>query len=177
MRVRVSSSAIVEAFDTYDWYLRLGPLATVNEKYLFGKIPTWNDFVAHPNYDAFWQKLATTSYLVKVTVPTLNVAGWWDQEDFYGPQKIYETLEPHDHQEKSFFVAGPWNHGGWTRPGSSLGRIKFGADTSKYFREKIQAPFFAYFLKDKGRWDISEAVTFETGPTPGRSMTNGRPAN
>ena len=24
-------------------------------------------------------------YLKGVTVPTLNVAGWWDQEDFYGP--------------------------------------------------------------------------------------------
>ena len=31
--------------------------------------------------------------LDRVTVPTLNVAGWWDQEDFYGPIKIYEMLE------------------------------------------------------------------------------------
>ena len=31
-----------------------------------------------------------------MTVPTLNVAGWWDQEDFYGPIKIYELLEKHD---------------------------------------------------------------------------------
>ncbi|MCX6569524.1 MAG: CocE/NonD family hydrolase [Candidatus Aminicenantes bacterium] len=153
-----------DTFDTYEWYLRLGPLSAVNERYLLGKIPTWNDYVAHPNYDAFWQKQAMASYLTRVTVPTLNVAGWWDQEDFYGPQKIYETLEPHDSGKMSFFVAGPWNHGGWMRTdGSSLGRIKFGANASKYFREKIQAPFFAYFLKDKGKWDVPEAVTFETG--------------
>ena len=153
-----------DAFDTYDWYLRLGPMSTVNERYLLGKIPTWNDYVAHPNYDAFWQKQAMAPYLTRVTVPTLNVAGWWDQEDFYGPQKIYETLEPLDSGEMSFFVAGPWNHGGWMGgDGSSLGRIKFGGGTAKYFREKIQAPFFAHYLKDKGGWDVPEAVTFETG--------------
>jgi putative CocE/NonD family hydrolase len=153
-----------DTFDTYEWYLRLGPLAAVNEQYLLGKIPTWNDFVAHPNYDAFWQKQAMAPYLVRVTVPTLTVAGWWDQEDFYGPQKIYETLEPHDGARISFFVAGPWNHGGWMRPdGSNLGRIKFGTNTSKYFRAKIQAPFFAHFLKDKPGWEVREAAAFETG--------------
>ena len=153
-----------DAFDTYEWYLRLGPLSAVNERYLLGKIPTWNDYIAHPNYDAFWQKQAMASYLTRVTVPALHVAGWWDQEDFYGPQKIYETLEPLDRDEVSFFVAGPWNHGGWMRAdGSSLGRIKFGANASKYFREKIQAPFFAHYLKDKGGWAVPEAVTFETG--------------
>jgi putative CocE/NonD family hydrolase len=153
-----------DRYDTFEWYLRLGPLSVVNERYLLGKIPSWNDFVAHPNYDAFWRKQAMAPYLTRVTVPTLTVAGWWDQEDFYGPQKIYETLEPLDREKMNFFVAGPWNHGGWMRSdGSSLGRIKFGANTSKYFREKIQASFFAHYLKDKSGWNVPEAVTFETG--------------
>ncbi len=152
-----------DRYDTYEWYLRLGPLSGVNEKYLLGKIPTWNDYVAHPNYDAFWQKQAMAPYLDRVTVPALHVAGWWDQEDFYGPQKVYETLEPLDGRNVSFFVAGPWNHGGWARRGDALGRIKFGADTSKYYRERIEAPFFAHFLKDQDGWGIPEAVTFETG--------------
>ncbi len=152
-----------DRYDTYEWYLRLGPLSAVNEKYLFGKIPTWNDYLAHPNYDAFWQKQAVAPYLVRVTVPALHVAGWWDQEDFYGPQKIYETLEPLDGGEVSFFVAGPWNHGGWARRGDSLGRIKFGSDTAKYYQERIEAPFFAHFLKGQGGWEIPEAITFETG--------------
>ena len=159
-----STNFSFDEYDTFEWYLRLGPLSTVNEKYLFGKIPTWNDYVAHPNYDAFWRRQAMASYLARVTVPMLHVAGWWDQEDFYGPQKIYETLEPLDGREISFFVAGPWNHGGWMRPGGeALGRIKFGSDTSKFFREKIQAPFFACYLKDKPGWEVPEAITFETG--------------
>src|SRR4051812_34947463 len=49
--------------DTYDWYLRLGSLARVNEKYLNGKIPSWNDFANHPNYDEFWQRQAAAPYI------------------------------------------------------------------------------------------------------------------
>jgi uncharacterized protein len=159
-----NSDFAFDEYDTYEWYLHLGPLGTVNAKYLLGKIPTWNDYVAHPNYDVFWKTQAMAPYLTRVTVPALHVAGWWDQEDFYGPQKIYETLEPLDAGRLSFFVAGPWNHGGWMRPGgAALGRIKFGSDTSKYFRDKIQAPFFAHYLKDKPGWDVPEAITFETG--------------
>jgi hypothetical protein len=78
--------------DTFEWYLKLGPLANVNDKYFHGQRPTWNDFVAHPSYDSFWQREAFAPYLIRVTVPTLNVAGWWDQEDFYGALKIYELL-------------------------------------------------------------------------------------
>ena len=153
-----------DRYDTFEWYLALGVLGNVNQRYLGEKVPTWNDFVAHPNYDAFWQKQAVTPYLRKVTVPNLNVAGWWDQEDFYGPQKIYETLEKNDTKHWNYFVSGPWNHGGWAHgSGSSLGRIQFGSDTGQYFREKIQAPWFAYWLKDKGQLPMREALTFQTG--------------
>ena len=152
-----------DTYDTFEWYLKLGPLANANTKYLLGKIPTWNDFVAHPNYDGFWQKLAVTPHLARVAVPTLNVAGWWDQEDFSGPLKIYATLEKHDAAGLNYLVAGPWNHGGWARDGSVLGRISFGDDTAKYFREKVQAPWFAHFLKDKGPLEQPEALTFQTG--------------
>lgn len=152
-----------DKYDTYEWYLGLRALANVNAKYFHGKLPTWNDFVAHPNYDAFWKKIAVTPYLTSVTVPTLNVAGWWDQEDFYGPLAIYKTLEARDAGHKNFFVAGPWNHGGWARDGSSLGRIKFGSDTGHYFRENVQALWFAHFLKDKAPLELPEALVFQTG--------------
>ena len=45
-------------YDTYDWYLNLGPLSNINKKYAHSTLPTWNNFIAHPNYDTFWQKQA-----------------------------------------------------------------------------------------------------------------------
>jgi putative CocE/NonD family hydrolase len=153
-----------DAPDLYDWYLKLGSLAHVNERYLHGKVPTWNDYAAHPNYDAFWQRQGVAKYLDRVKVPTLNVAGWWDQEDFYGPIKIYETLEPHDAQHRNYLVVGPWNHGGWSgASGRKLGDVDFGSETALYYRKSIQAPWFAFWLKDKGTLSLAEATTFETG--------------
>ncbi len=156
-----------DRFDTYDWYLNeLGPLTNGNAKYLEGRVPTWNDFINHPNYDEFWQKQAFSPYLksLRLKVPNLNVTGWWDQEDFYGPNKIYELLEKNDTDHMNYLVAGPWNHGGWAgRDGSHLGKIQFGNDTSKYFRENIERPWFTYWLKGKGELPLREAITFETG--------------
>jgi putative CocE/NonD family hydrolase len=170
--------------DTFEWYVALGALANFNKNYGHEKIPTWNDFVAHPNYDEFWQKQAVTPYLDTPKVPNLNVAGWWDQEDFYGPMKIYETLEKKDTNHMNYVVAGPWNHGGWSRgEGRKLGDIDFDSDTAQYFREKVQAPWFAYWLKDKGPFKQPEALTFQTGSNrwesydewPPRSRTTDRP--
>jgi putative CocE/NonD family hydrolase len=152
--------------DTFEWYLRLGPLTNAKKLYFQEKIPTWNDFVAHPNYDEFWQKQAFPRYLkdLKLAVPNLNVAGWWDQEDFYGPLKIYELLEKNDGRHMNYLVVGPWNHGGWSRgDGARLGPLQFGNETGKYFRENVQRAWFAYWLKDKGTLPLTEAMTFETG--------------
>jgi uncharacterized protein len=155
---------LINRFDSYDWYLELGPLSNANEKYFKGKLPSWNDFVNHPDYDAFWKRQGFEPWLTRVTVPTLNVAGWWDQEDFYGPIRIYELLERHDKKNQNFLVVGPWNHGGWSRgEGRKLGPVDFGSATAEHYRKNILAPFFAYYLKDKGTAARPEALTFRTG--------------
>src|SRR5207248_1622369 len=153
-----------DRFDTYEWYLQLGALSNANKRYIHGTLPTWNDFVAHPNYDAFWEQQAMPFILTRPRVPNLNVVGWWDQEDFYGPMKIYEILEKEDPDHLNYLVAGPWNHGGWARgAGNSLGLIPFGSDTARYLRRNIEATGFAYWLKDKGSLPLKEALLFQTG--------------
>lgn len=153
-----------DKYDTYEWYLGLGPLSEINRKYLRREIPTWNNFVEHPNYDAFWQKQAVPPYLDRVRVPNLNVAGWWDQEDFYGPVEIYKELEKKDTNHLNYLAVGPWNHGGWRgQDGRKLGVVNFDSDTAKDYRARIEAPWFAHWLKDKQIGEIPEARTFRTG--------------
>src|ERR1044072_9287761 len=162
--------------DTYSWYLGLGSLAHVDERWLHGQYPTWENFAAPPDFDAVWQREALMQYLDRVTVPTLNVAGWWDQEDFYGPVKIYETLEPHDTKHLNYLVVGPWNHGGWRgKTGDKLGNISFGSPTAQYYRKNIEAPWFAYWLKDKGKLELAEATVFESGANAWRSYESWPP--
>jgi hypothetical protein len=98
------------------------------------------------------------------------VAGWWDQEDFFGPFAIYQALEQRDRDRRNFLVVGPWNHGGWNRSdGRTLGRIDFGSATSVHFRERIQAPFFRCQLKERCDAPQPEAVVFEAGANEWRS--------
>ncbi len=157
-------SKVIDTFDTYEWYLKLGSLANVETNYFHGKIPSWRDFATRPDYDNFWKRQAFAPWLNRVTVPTLNVAGWWDQEDFYGPIKIYELLERHDKAKQNFLVVGPWNHGGWSRgEGRKLGKIDFGSATAEHYRRKILVPFLAHYLKGKGSHELPEALTFRTG--------------
>ena len=174
---RENSDFDFDRYDTFEWYLNVGPLSNIQAKVLKDKkLPTWTDFAAHPNYDQFWQRQAMRPYLTRVTVPTLNVAGWWDQEDFYGPITIYRGLERHDQANRNFLVVGPWNHGGWSAgPGQTLGNIDFGSPTGEYYRAKIQAPFFAYYLKDKGSLTQPEATVFESGSNTWRTFDSWPP--
>ena len=165
-----------DKYDTYEWYLKLGPLSNVNKKYFFNKLPSWNDFVNHPNYDTFWQKQSLSYRLDSPRVYTMNVAGWWDQEDFYGPQKAYKVWEKKDGHHKNYIVIGPWNHGGWAGgPGKKLGNINFDSSTGETFRKNIQARWFSYYLKGKGEGNFAEAITFQTGSNTWKTYDNWPP--
>lgn len=164
--------------DTFEWYMKLGALSNINTKYFKGTKPTWNDFVAHPNYDAYWKEQSLEPRLTRITVPALNVAGWFDQEDFRGPLRIYELLEKHDKKNQNFLVVGPWNHGGWSSgPADRLGKITFDSATGKYFRSKVQAPFFAHYLKDVRQAEQPEALMFQTGANKWASHDSWPPKN
>jgi hypothetical protein len=153
----------INRYDTYDWYLAQGPLGNITRA-LGGKVPTWTDFAEHPAYDKVWQARSLITYLTRLTVPTLTVGGWWDQEDFFGAIENYRVLEKLDTKGINYIAVGPWNHGGWARPaGDSLGRIAFRDSTSAWFRRQVQAPWFAWWLKDQGPLDLAEATVFESG--------------
>lgn len=53
--------------------------------------------------------------------------------------------------------------------GDALGNIRFDVKTGVYFREKIEFPFFLYYLKDRGELDLPEAMVFETGSNQWKS--------
>ena len=99
-----------------------------------------------------------------VKIPTLNIAGWFDPEDHYGPIEAYKKYEKGDTQGLNSLVVGPWYHGGWIySEGRTLGAVDFGSDTSRYYREQVEAPWFAHWLKDKPKVDLPEVLSFRTG--------------
>jgi len=167
-----------DVYDTYTWYLRLGPLSNINANFLHGTIPRWNDIVAHPDYDTFWQRSAWTNRLHSSTVPNLNVAGFYDQEDPWGPWQIFRHAAEHDPEHTNFMVAGPWYHGGWQGPkGDSIGIVPLGAETAREFRDSIQAPFFRYYLHGIGAKPAWRVTTYQLGGNRWRTYNEWPPAN
>jgi len=153
--------------DAYTYFLKAGSAAEAGKEGGLTELPTWQAFLANPAYDEFWRSRAVQPHLAEIApgaaVPTLEVGGYWDQEDMWGPQAEYAALKPHDTKHEVFMALGPWNHGEWVRTTRHLGVVDFGSATGDYLREKIEAPFFAYYLKGQPGFDLQDVASFQTG--------------
>ena len=149
--------------DGYDFYLRLGSLANVDEKYFKHQQPMWNMNIDHTSYDENWQSRAIWKYLKAVKPAVMLVGGWYDTEDPQGLLRQFDFME-HNTPPVDMLVMGPWNHGGFARgDGDRLGNVNFGSKTAAYYRERIELPFFLYYLKGRGDGKFPKAWLFQTG--------------
>ena len=150
--------------DEYKFYLDLGPLDNINEKYFRRNIAFWNEMSKHPNYDEFWQARNLRPRLVDIKPAVMTVGGWFDAEDLFGALNVYRSIEKSTPGASNMLVMGPWFHGGWSRSdGDHLGQVNFGSKTSAFYREKIELPFFKHWLKGDKDPKLPEAYVFETG--------------
>jgi uncharacterized protein len=164
-------------YDLYDWYLKLGSLKNVNEKYYKNRLPSWNDFAKHPDYDAFWKKQSSLTSIHAPQIPTLHVGGYYDQEDLNGPQIMYAQLEKKDSFNRNYIVLGPWNHGQWAEnKADSLGKIDFESKTAAHFHV-LQKQWFDFWLKGIGDSKFAEANCFQTGTNKWKSYDTWPPKN
>ncbi len=139
--------------DDYSMYLDAVNPSAIAAEYGMGQLGFWNKIVNNPSYDEFWQDQAVDKILAKepLTVPTLLVAGEWDQEDIYGALAVYRALYAQASNRENLYLAlGPWFHGQEATQGTHLGALNFGSDTSAYFDEHILLPFLAQHLQEQG---------------------------
>ncbi len=148
--------------DAYAFFLKAGSFARDIVAAGSPDLPTWAAFVAHPAYDPYWRSRAVQTHLSAPQVPTLEVGGYWDQEDMWGPQEEYAKLHAADKGGEVRLVLGPWNHGEWRRAAASLGALDWGQPTGAEFQREMEAPFFAHYLKDKPL-DLANTNSFQTG--------------
>jgi uncharacterized protein len=162
--------------DDYEEFLSAGSAGDYAAANGFGNLPFWRKIEASPEYNLFWQSQALDRQLARValSVPTLHVAGLWDQEDIYGAFAAYHAMEGKDADNtRNSLVIGPWTHGGMDGAGSEVGPIRFGSDTGTHFRKKILAPFLRRYLDGRIREPRVPPVTaFETGSNRWRNLTS-----
>jgi len=153
--------------DEYDLFLHYGSAGALADAYGMRQLGFWNKLLAHPAYDSFWSDQAVDKLLARqpLKVPVMLVHSLWDQEDIYGALAVYRAIKPKDTSGNMVrLVMGPWHHGQEIDEGSSLGAIRFGSDTAKYFREKILRPYLAQYLKDGApKADLAPVSAYQTG--------------
>ncbi|MCW8808566.1 MAG: CocE/NonD family hydrolase [Rhodanobacter sp.] len=153
--------------DEYDLFMQAGSAGELGKQYGMEQLGFWNKVLAHPAYDSFWRDQAVDKLLatLPLKVPVMLVHSLWDQEDSYGALAVYRAIKPKDTGGNMVkLVMGPWHHGQEIEEGSSLGAIRFGSDTAKYFREHILRPFLAQYLKDGApKADLAPVTAFQTG--------------
>jgi putative CocE/NonD family hydrolase len=152
------------AADAYQFFLELGPVANAQKRYFKGRNKYWNDVTTHGTYDQFWQARNVLPHLKSVAPAVMIVGGWFDAENLYGALNIYQAIEKNNQKTYNVLVMGPWSHGSWSQgTGEALGNIRFAGKTSEWYREKIEFPFFNYYLKGRGELKMAEATVFRTG--------------
>jgi putative CocE/NonD family hydrolase len=107
-------TACVEAYEsvgTRFFDLPLNQLAPLREP---GLAPWYLDWLAHPSRDAYWRRWSIRDRYARVTVPALNIGGWYDIfldgtiANFVGMRRDGGSARARENQR---LLIGPWHHG------------------------------------------------------------------
>ena len=152
------------AKDSYQFYLKTGAVKNLT-KLTGDSIGFWKQIMNHPDYDTFWQRRDVRRALTNVKPAMLVVGGLFDAEDCFGAWQTYKAIEKQNPGTVNKIVMGPWSHGQWAaNEAAQLGHIKFGSNTSEWYVDNVELPFFEYYLKGRGDSNkIKEATIFFTG--------------
>jgi len=136
----------------------------------------WHEALAHESYDAFWQERSVLPHLKAIRPAMLTVGGWYDAEDLYGALATFRAIEGNGKPDNRL-VMGPWFHGAWVwTKGDRLGDVGFAQNTTEFFRERIELPFFVTRLKGGADTKAPKAWMFETGRNQWRAFESWPPA-
>ncbi len=99
----------VDAIDQLYWRLPLKDMPPLE-----GIAPYYFDWLAHPDYDEYWRRIAPKEYYEHITVPALNMGGWYDLflggtlANYRGMKERGGSSLARSHQG---LIVGPWAHG------------------------------------------------------------------
>ena len=165
--------------DAYQFFLKMGPISNSNSAdYFNNKSKIWNEYITHDTYDAYWKSRNIRTHFKQVKPAVLVVGGWFDAEDLFGALETYRAIEKNNPVNNNKLVMGPWTHGAWASGNwTNYATHDFKQNTSKFYQEEMETPFFNYYLKDKGQLSLPEAYIFETGKYEWKKYAQWPPEN
>lgn len=112
----------------------------------------WREWLEHPSYDGYWEKIDINKRASNIKVPVLHITGWYDNF-LRGHLDIYKSIKEKaakDVQESMRFIIGPWDHGAYLSLNlTSAGERSFGAQafSGPFFVRDLGYQWFDSFLK------------------------------
>src|SRR5260370_420977 len=113
---RVKLAQAVDAMESAFSFLPLKEFPHLKD----GLADYFYDWLAHPDYDDYWKHLSIEEYHARITVPALNIGGWYDIflggtiRNYLGMREQGATQEARRGQK---LLIGPWQHGASRGPG------------------------------------------------------------
>jgi len=121
--------------------------------------------LANTHYSNAWQLIeADTWYPREITIPMLQIGGWYDHNidkmmDFYEDTRQFAESSVQDQQ---WLLVGPWVHGGFGTAfvGSNVqGELTY--PDAEYKSDSMAWDFLSYYLLDSANnWQTTELMTY-----------------
>ena len=122
------------------------------------------DWLRHPTYDSYWKRWAPQEYYGKLSIPVLDIEGWYDGfleggvHNFTGMSATAKTAYARDNQR---LVIGPWDHTGWGRPESiEAPMLKQAGPAGNSPINELMLAWWDHYLKGKDNGIGGDEVTY-----------------
>ncbi len=132
-----------------DWINEIDhlPIQTLAESLGFN-VRHFQDWLKHPSYDAYWEPVNLEQRASEMSVPALNIGGWYDvflRSTLGSYQTMKNEAASDTARAGQRLIIGPWPHG-WNAS-SRTGDQEFG-EASLIDVEPLYLEWFDYWLKD-----------------------------
>jgi len=109
--------------------------------------PYYLDWLAHPNYDAYWKQWSIEEHFTDVRVPALHIGGWYDIF-LGGTLRNYEGIKAHGATDEARkgqrLLVQIGGHAGF---GRRVGDVEFGDEALKFPSSKVVLDWYDYLFK------------------------------
>ena len=127
--------------------LRHLPLRTLGDQFN-PPVPFITRWIEHDQYDTFWRQRGIDRHYEKVSVPTLNIGGWYDifsKATVEMVDRVRNRATNRMVRRNQFVIMGPWAHGVGRQ---TVGELDFGPDAALDLK-KLELDWFRYWLNDE----------------------------
>jgi len=167
----------LKTYDTYEWYLDLGPLSNIIGSIFTAPFLTGTPSVEHPDYEEFWKKESWVSQLHGLHRPQSECCRFWDQEEPWGPWQIFRHAKRTIRRHTNLWLPVPGFTGQWFRGKGEHHWHHFRSPDTRLrgnFRG-ISKHLFPLLSPRQGREAAWQASTFQSGSNTWHTYAFGPP--